>query len=82
MKKTLGALALAIMASACGGKAAPKSDPTPTGTVEKVPAPVAATAAGNKAVDGQLIGIDGAPVQLASVWSKKPTIVVFYRGFF
>jgi hypothetical protein len=33
-------------------------------------------------VDGKLIGVGGAPVQLASTWAAKPTIVVFYRGFF
>jgi hypothetical protein len=33
-------------------------------------------------VDGKLVGVGGAPVQLASTWVAKPTIVVFYRGFF
>lgn len=32
--------------------------------------------------DGSLVAVGGGTVQLASVWSQKPTVVVFYRGFF
>jgi hypothetical protein len=32
--------------------------------------------------DGTLVAVNGAKTRLSSLWTKKPTIVVFYRGFF
>ncbi len=52
------------------------------GSAIAVPAPKAPAFDNRTARDGSLVAVDGATVQLASVWSKKPTVVVFYRGFF
>ena len=90
-------LLVAIAASACGNKSASTVATNPTGTVAglgsmttaanadsaiAVPAPKAPAFDNRTARDGALVAVDGATVQLASVWSKKPTVVVFYRGFF
>ena len=59
------------------------SDSMPTaGSAVAAPAPKAPGFDNRTARDGTLVAVDGATVQLASVWSKKPTVVVFYRGFF
>ena len=72
--------------AACGNKPIPKIESAdPVAVTAMVPAgaqPTQAPVALTSAVDGKLVGVGGAPVQLASTWSAKPTIVVFYRGFF
>ena len=78
MRKSWATLVLlvAIAANACGNKSASTVATNPIGT------PIAPAFNNRTARDGSLVAVDGLPVQLASVWSKKPTVVVFYRGFF
>jgi hypothetical protein len=70
----------------CGTKPATKGEantaPLPGAAATAAAEPPAKPTGLLAGVDGKLVGVGGAPVQLASTWVAKPTIVVFYRGFF
>lgn len=75
-------LAATMAATAAPGKAAPTPKETTAPAADRVGTLAAGTGipVGQKVPDGRVLGLDGKPVALSSLYAKGPILLVFYRG--
>jgi peroxiredoxin len=80
MRLAILILALPLMASAAGGVAAPKETEAPAAGKVGTLAPGTGIPVGQHVPDGTVLGADGKPVSLSSLYAKGPVLLAFYRG--